>query len=172
MPKRFRKGRKKYNGYQKKLDQTNYQNYVKNTMPKSNLLKDCFMAFVVGGLICVLGEAINCFASGTLKLGEEGVNAFRSALLIFLGALFTGIGLYDVLGRYAGAGSIVPITGFANSIVSPLLNTNGKATFLGGRKTVHHRGPVLVYGISSSVLVGIIYFFNRRVMRYGTSIRP
>lgn len=143
----------------KNLDQTNYQQYVKNNMPKSNLFKECVMAFIVGGLICVLGEAINDFAKNTLQLDEEGVSAFRSMLLIFLGALFTGIGIYDVLGRYAGAGSIVPITGFANSIVSPALEYKWEGYILGvGAKLFTIAGPVLVYGISTSVLVGIIYF--------------
>ena len=143
----------------KNLDQTNYQQYVKNNMPKSNLLKECVMAFIVGGLICVLGEAINDLAKNTMGLDEEGVNAFRSMLLIFLGALFTGIGIYDVLGRHAGAGSIVPITGFANSIVSPALEYKWEGFILGvGAKLFTIAGPVLVYGISSSVLVGVIYY--------------
>ncbi len=143
----------------KNVDETNYQQYVKENMPKSHLLKECVMAFIVGGLICVFGEAINDFAKNVIKLDEEGVNAFRSAVLIFLGALFTGIGIYDVLGRYAGAGSIVPITGFANSIVSPALEYKWEGYILGvGAKLFTIAGPVLVYGISSSVLVGVIYF--------------
>ncbi len=143
----------------KNVDQTNYQEYVKKNMPKSHLFKECVMAFIIGGLICVFGEAINDFAKNVIKLDEEGVNAFRSAVLIFLGALFTGIGIYDVLGRYAGAGSIVPITGFANSIVSPALEYKWEGYILGvGAKLFTIAGPVLVYGISSSVLVGVIYF--------------
>lgn len=143
----------------KNVDQTNYQQYVKKNMPKSHLFKECVMAFIIGGLICVFGEAINDFAKNVIKLDEEGVNAFRSAVLIFLGALFTGIGIYDVLGRYAGAGSIVPITGFANSIVSPALEYKWEGYILGvGAKLFTIAGPVLVYGISSSVLVGVIYF--------------
>lgn len=143
----------------KSLDQTNYQQYVKSNMPKSNLLKECVTAFIVGGLICVLGEAINDFAKNGMHLDEEGVGAFRSAVLIFLGALFTGIGVYDVLGRFAGAGSIVPITGFANSIVSPALEYKFEGYILGvGAKLFTIAGPVLVYGISSSILVGVIYF--------------
>ncbi len=143
----------------KNVDQTNYQQYVKKNMPKSHLFKECVMAFIIGGLICVFGEAINDFAKNVMKLDEEGVNAFRSAVLIFLGALFTGIGIYDVLGRYAGAGSIVPITGFANSIVSPALEYKWEGYILGvGAKLFTIAGPVLVYGISSSVLVGVIYF--------------
>lgn len=143
----------------KSVDETNYQQHVKNTMPKSHLLKECVMAFIVGGLICVVGEAINDFGKNVINLDEEGVSAFRCSVLIFLGALFTGIGIYDVLGRYAGAGSIVPITGFANSVVSPALEYKWEGFILGvGAKLFTIAGPVLVYGISSSVLVGIIYF--------------
>jgi stage V sporulation protein AC len=128
-------------------------------MPKSHLFKECVLAFIVGGLICVLGEAINDFGEKVIMLDEEGVNAFRSATLIFLGALFTGIGIYDVLGRIAGAGSIVPITGFANSIVSPALEYKWEGYILGvGAKLFTIAGPVLVYGISSSIIVGVIYY--------------
>jgi stage V sporulation protein AC len=143
----------------KNVDETNYQQYVKKNMPKSHLLKECIMAFLIGGLICVFGEAINDFSKNVLQLDKEGVSAFRSTVLIFLGALFTGIGIYDVLGRIAGAGSIVPITGFANSIVSPALEYKWEGYILGvGAKLFTIAGPVLVYGIASSVLVGIIYF--------------
>jgi len=143
----------------KNIVETDYQNYVKQSMPKSHLLKECVMAFIVGGLICVLGEALNDLGEKVIRLDEEGVNAFRSAVLIFLGALFTGIGIYDVLGRFAGAGSIVPITGFANSIVSPALEYKWEGYVLGvGAKLFTIAGPVLVYGISSSIIVGIIYY--------------
>ena len=143
----------------KNIEETNYQNYVKQSMPKSHLLKECVMAFIVGGLICVLGEALNDIGENVIRLDEEGVNAFRSAVLIFLGALFTGIGIYDVLGRFAGAGSIVPITGFANSIVSPALEYKWEGYVLGvGAKLFTIAGPVLVYGISSSIIAGVIYY--------------
>ncbi len=143
----------------KNIEETNYQDYVKQAMPKSNLLKECAMAFVVGGLICVFGEALNDFAEKVLMLDEAGVSSFRSAVLIFLGALFTGIGIYDVLGRYAGAGSIVPITGFANSVVAPAMEYKWEGYILGvGAKLFTIAGPVLVYGISASVLAGIIYY--------------
>jgi len=143
----------------KSMDDTNYQQYVTNNMPKSNLFKECCMAFLVGGLICVFGEAINDFAKNILQLDEDRVNAFRSAVLIFLGALLTGVGVYDILGRFAGAGSIVPITGFANSIVSPALEYKWEGYILGvGAKLFTIAGPVLVYGISTSIFVGIIYY--------------
>ncbi|MDD5017763.1 MAG: stage V sporulation protein AC [Eubacteriales bacterium] len=141
------------------LDKKNYQKYVKKNMPKSKFLKECAMAFLVGGLICTLGEALDDFAEYTLFLDEAGIGTFRSAVLIFLGAFFTGIGIYDVLGRYAGAGSIVPITGFANSIVSPALEYKWEGYILGvGAKLFTIAGPVLVYGISASVIAGIVYY--------------
>jgi stage V sporulation protein AC len=143
----------------KSLNQKNYQQQVKKQMPKSNLLKECVMAFIVGGLICVLGEALNDIGKNALSLDEKGVSVFRSTALIFLGALFTGIGVYDILGRIGGAGSIVPITGFANSIVSPALEYKWEGYIMGvGAKLFTIAGPVLVYGISSSVVVGIIYY--------------
>lgn len=136
-----------------------YQQHVKKTMPKSKLLKECIMAFIVGGLICAFGEGLNDLGEKVLKLDEAGVGTFRSAILIFLGALFTGIGIYDVLGRYAGAGSIVPITGFANSIVSPALEYKWEGYIMGvGAKLFTIAGPVLVYGICSSIIVGLIYY--------------
>jgi len=148
----------------KKIDEKTYQDRVKQQMPKSRLLKECLMAFIVGGLICVLGEALNDIAENSLKLDKEGVSVFRSAILIFLGALFTGIGIYDVLGRLAGAGSIVPITGFANSIVSPALEFKWEGYIMGvGAKLFTIAGPVLVYGISSSVLAGLIYWITGAV---------
>jgi len=143
----------------KTVDETNYQQFVKRKMPRSDLIKECTMSFIVGGAICVIGEALNDFAKHVLELDTEGVGAFRSAVLIFLGALFTGIGWYDVLGRYAGAGSIVPISGFANSIVAPALEYKWEGYILGvGAKLFTIAGPVLVYGISSSVIAGVIYY--------------
>ena len=141
------------------IQKDSYQQHVKKAMPKSNLFKELCMAFLIGGLICVLGEGLNDLGEKVLNLDEAGVSTFRSAVLIFLGALFTGIGVYDMLGRIAGAGSIVPITGFANSIVSPALEYKWEGFVLGvGAKLFTIAGPVLVYGISTSVLVGIIYF--------------
>ena len=143
----------------KNMDDANYQKYVKEQAPKSPLLKECIWAFIIGGLICVLGEALNDIGKNALALNEEGVDSFRTAILIFLGALLTGIGIYDVLGRFAGAGSIVPITGFANSVVAPALEYKWEGYILGvGAKLFTIAGPVLVYGISSSVIAGLIYY--------------
>ncbi len=143
----------------KKQEIGNYNEYVKETMPKSHTFSSCIRAFLVGGLICVIGQALTDIAENLLHLDEKGVPAFTCIVLIFLGALLTGFGVYDVIGKFAGAGSIVPITGFANSMVSPALEYKREGYVLGvGAKLFTIAGPVLVYGISTSVLVGLIYF--------------
>lgn len=143
----------------KKQESGNYNEYVKETMPKSHTFSSCIKAFLVGGLICVLGQGISDIGENLLHLDEKGVPAFTCIVLIFLGALLTGFGVYDVIGKFAGAGSIVPITGFANSMVSPALEFKREGFVLGvGAKLFTIAGPVLVYGISTSVLVGIVYF--------------
>lgn len=143
----------------KKIDEQKYDQYVQENQPKSKLIPECARAFLVGGLICVIGQAISNFAKGTLNLSKDNASAFTAIVLIFLGALFTGIGIYDLLGKFSGAGSIVPITGFANSIVSPALEYKREGFVLGvGAKMFNIAGPVLVYGVCASVFAGIVYF--------------
>jgi stage V sporulation protein AC len=141
-----------------KMSADEYEKFIKNKMPKPKLLPNCLKAFVVGGLICVVGQFISNTLKG-LKLEQDQVSAGTAIILVFLGAFFTGLGIYDKLGKYAGAGSIVPITGFSNSIVSPAMEFKREGFVFGvGAKMFIVAGPVLVYGISASVLVGIIYF--------------
>lgn len=136
----------------------NYQQRVKETAPKSKTFGQCVRAFISGGAICVLGQAIHDFGSSVLFLDMQSCAAFTSIVLIFLGALLTGVGLYDRIGKWAGAGSVVPITGFANSIVAPAMEFRREGLVLGtAAKLFQIAGPVLVYGISASVLVGLIY---------------
>lgn len=143
----------------KVITKKEYTEEVKQTMPKSKLFKECVFAFFIGGLICVVGQLVANFGKYILLLDKEGVSSFTAIVMIFLGAFFTGLGVYDVLGRFAGAGSIVPITGFANSIVSPALDYKREGFILGvGAKLFSIAGPVLVYGISSAVLIGIVYW--------------
>lgn len=138
-----------------------YQNYVEKKSPNSNIVRNVIRAFIVGGLICIVGQ----FITNTLRMrgyDQEKVAGVTSLLMILMGALFTGLNLYDDLGRFAGAGSIVPITGFANSIVSPAMEfkSEGYVMGVGGRMFVI-AGPVLVYGISASIVAGIVYFLLR-----------
>lgn len=127
--------------------------------PKSRVLWQCVKAFVVGGLICCLGQLIADFARSALLLTEVYVSAFTAIVLVFLAALLTGLGVYDKLGHFAGAGSIVPITGFANSIVSPAMEFRREGLVMGvGAKLFTVAGPVLVYGVSISVIIGLVYY--------------
>ena len=138
---------------------TDYNAYVEKKAPKTKLFSTCVRAFLVGGAICVLGELLNSVAKDSILLDEEQAGMFTSMCLIFLGALFTGLGVYDVLGRFAGAGSIVPITGFANSIVAPAVDFKQEGYILGvGAKMFLIAGPVLLYGIVSSCAVGVVYW--------------
>lgn len=136
-----------------------FQSLVKNEAPKSNLVKDCINAFWVGGAICVVGQFfVNYF--GSLGFSVQDTAAYVSITMIFIGALLTGIGVYDIIGDFAGAGSVVPITGFANSIVAPAMEFKKEGYVLGvAAKMFTIAGPVLVYGIGSSIIVGIIYYF-------------
>lgn len=135
-----------------------FQDMVKKSAPSSNFLKDCLAAFVVGGLICVIGQFVMNFFIN-MGIPKEEVGYYVATIMVFLGAFLTGIGVYDNIGKFAGAGSIVPITGFSNSIVAPAMEFKREGFVFGvGAKMFVIAGPVLVYGISSSVIVGIIYY--------------
>ncbi|MGE5473496.1 MAG: stage V sporulation protein AC [Ignavibacteriales bacterium] len=138
-----------------------YQDYVKTKSPNTSIIKNVIWAFVVGGIICTIGELFrNLFAS--LGFNVDTVANLTSITMIFLGAFLTGINIYDEIGKRAGAGSIVPITGFANSIVAPAMEYKSEGYVMGvGSKMFLLAGPVLVYGISASVIIGILFFIFR-----------
>lgn len=141
-----------------KMSPKEYEKFIKDKMPKPKLFYNCIKAFIIGGLICDLGQFISNSLKG-MNLNQDQVSAGTAIILVFLGAFFTGLGVYDKLGKFAGAGSIVPITGFSNSIVSPAMEFKREGFVFGvGARMFLIAGPVLVYGISTSVLVGIIYF--------------
>ncbi len=134
-----------------------YRQRVNEKAPKSHVFMQCVNAFWVGGLICCIGQALNLIGSELLWLDADDTSAFTSIVLIFLGAFLTGLGVYDKIGSFAGAGSIVPITGFANSIVAPAMEHKYEGYVLGvGAQLFSIAGPVLVYGITTSVIVGLI----------------
>jgi len=138
------------------LKPLNYGAYVQKNMPRGNLLWECARAFLVGGLICTLAQGLNTLGTDVFMLPEDQASMLATVVLVFLGAFFTGVGVYDVLGKFAGAGSIVPITGFANSIVAPALEFKREGFVMGvGAKMFTIAGPVLVYGIILSVVAGI-----------------
>lgn len=135
-----------------------YQDYVNQKSPNSPILKNCFNAFWVGGIICTIGQIIVEICK---YIGFDTQKSFTivSIALIFLSAFLTSINIFNRIGKFAGAGSFVPITGFANSIVSPSIEYKSEGYVMGvGAKMFTVAGPVLVYGISTSILVGICYF--------------
>ncbi len=138
--------------------QQEYLRYAAQKKPKPPYIKNILMAFLVGGSICTIGQFFqNFYISYGINIKQARV--LSSVTMIFLGAFLTGIGIYDEIGKKAGAGSIVPITGFANSIVSPAMEFKREGYVLGvGSKMFVIAGPVLVYGITTSLLVGLIYY--------------
>ncbi len=139
-------------------DPQHYAWLTKQLSPPSALGQGIFRAFWVGGLICMLGQGISDLGIHCLDLNTRNASAFASIVLIFLTALMTGIGVFDTIGKYAGAGSFVPITGFANAMVAPALEFRSEGLVPGvGAKLFTIAGPVLVYGIGSSVIYGIIF---------------
>ena len=136
----------------------NYQDYVDKKTPNSPILKNCFNAFWVGGLICVIGQIINSYCKSQ-GLDTQTSGTIVSIILIGISAFLTGLNCFNKIGKFAGAGSLIPITGFANSIVSPAMEYKSEGYVMGvDAKMFTVAGPVLVYGISSSIVVGIIYF--------------
>ncbi|HHV99681.1 MAG TPA: stage V sporulation protein AC [Clostridiaceae bacterium] len=135
-----------------------YEKYAEKIAPKSNIVRNTARAFVVGGLICVVGQIITNFLKSK-GYDMDDTSNLTALIMILIGIIFTGLNVYDELGRFAGAGSIVPITGFANSIVSPAMEFKSEGFIMGvGAKMFVIAGPVLVYGISASVVIGIIYY--------------
>lgn len=140
-------------------EQQEYQDLVKKLKPKVPVLRNIIGAFLVGGTICLIGQIIltGFVSSGLPQKTAIGATA---AVMIFAGALLTGLGVYDNIAKFAGAGSIVPITGFANSIVAPALEFKNEGYVLGlSSKMFVIAGPVLAYGFITSVAIGLIYYF-------------
>ena len=138
-----------------------YNKYVENISPKTKPFPSLLWAFLVGGIICVIGEGIADLVFFIApNLDKVAVASYESMILIFLASFFTGIGLYDQLGHFAGAGSIIPITGYSNSVTSPAVEYKREGIIFGiCVKMFTIAGPVIVTGICASVLVGIIYLF-------------
>ena len=140
------------------MTEKEYGKLVKDLSPKSPMWRDCLMAFFVGGLICTLGQlAINGYTA--LGLERQDASTAASMSLVALSALLTGLSLYDNIAKHAGAGTLVPITGFANSVAAPAVEFKTEGFILGvGAKMFTIAGPVIVYGVSASVVYGFIYW--------------
>ena len=140
------------------MTEKEYEKLVQKAAPKSPIGKDCLNAFWIGGLICVLGQILtNTY--GSIGLGKDAASTATSITLVVLSALLTGLSLYDNLAKYGGAGTLVPITGFANAIAAPAVEFKTEGFILGvGAKLFTIAGPVIVYGLSASVMYGFIYW--------------
>ena len=142
------------------IGKTEYLELDKKLSPKSKEGQTLLIAFLVGGLICCIGQAVSDLFKMLLPSAEEKVlGQITSTVMIFLGALLTGFGIYDRIGKYAGGGSIIPITGFANSVVSPAMEYRSEGMVFGVMcKMFVIAGPIIVSGVTASVAVGVIYW--------------
>ncbi len=140
----------------------NYQDYVKKVTPTHNLFVQLLKAFLVGGLICVLGQGILNLAGDMFGLDKETAGSWCSLILVFLSALTTGFNWYQKLATFAGAGALVPITGFANSVCAPAIEYKKEGQVFGiGVKIFTIAGPVILYGIFTSWLLGFLYWIGK-----------
>lgn len=139
-----------------------YNQYVKEITPKFSTVKNCVAAYIVGGAICVLGQGLtNFFLSRSGDI--ESAKAYTTICLVFLSVLFTGLGLYQKLAKFGGAGTLVPITGFANSVAAPAVEYKKEGQVFGiGCKVFTIAGPVILYGIFSSWVLGLIYYILKQ----------
>lgn len=139
-----------------KVTPSEYQNMYKSSSQKSPMFKDCIFAFLFGGLICSIGQLFTDFYNEFLDISLKESQLWTSVTLVIMGSFLTAINIYDNIAKYAGAGTIVPITGFANSIVSPAIEFKTEGQILGtGAKMFTIAGPVIVYGVISSIVYGL-----------------
>lgn len=142
-----------------KMDKEQYKKYAMAHAPKTKCLKNCFFAFVFGGGICAFAEIICFLLKKYLSQGEENARAFTAVILVFIAVALTALGVFDNIAKYAGAGTLVPITGFANAVASPAIDSRAEGFVLGvGAKIFTVAGPVLLYGTIAGTIYGIIYY--------------
>lgn len=136
-----------------------YKQYADARAPKSPVLRDCLRAFWVGGFVCCLGQGLVALYTGLLGMSKTDAGTLEAATLVLVAAILTGLGLFDRIAKYAGAGTLVPITGFANAVVSPAIDSHSEGLILGvGAKIFSVAGPVLLYGTLAGFLWGVIYW--------------
>ena len=141
------------------MDKDAYVKYTKARAPKSPLLKNCCFAFLVGGFICAVAQILKTVYGSCLGMPEEDAGTLASVSLVFVAVLLTAIGWFDKIASHAGAGTLVPITGFANAVSSPAIDSRSEGLVLGiGAKIFTVAGPVLLYGVLSGAVYGVIYY--------------
>ncbi|MEL7569990.1 MAG: stage V sporulation protein AC [Eubacteriaceae bacterium] len=146
----------------KKISNQEYKQLYEQKKPKEKIFLNCVKAFVVGGIICMIGQGINDILVKVMDISKENAASYTSIILVFIAALLTGLGVYDEIGKFAGAGSIVPITGFANSVISPAMEFKKEGMIFGtSAKIFTLAGPVIVFGLLSTWICSFIYYLYR-----------
>lgn len=141
------------------IDKNAYKRYAAAHAPSSPVFKDCVWAFFIGGFICALGQALTLIYRDAAGLNQKDAGTLCSVTLIFLAALLSGLGVFEKIAKHAGGGTLVPITGFANSVVSPAIDSKAEGLILGvGAKIFTVAGPVLLYGTLAGAIYGVIYW--------------
>ena len=141
------------------MDKKTYARYVEARAPRSPLVRDCMHAFLVGGGICLFAEGMIQLLSGVTPMGRETAGTWTSILLVLTAAVLTAIGIFDRIARFAGAGTLLPITGFANAVTSPAIDSRSEGLVLGvGAKIFTVAGPVLLYGTAAGAVYGAVYW--------------
>lgn len=142
------------------MDKKTYKKYAQAHAPRSPIGKNCLNAFWIGGIICVMGQGLNDIYYLILGIEKNDAGLLASVTLVFISVLLTAFGIFDEIAKIAGAGTLVPITGFANAVVSPAIDFKSEGFILGvGAKIFTIAGPVLLYGILSGAIYGVIYYF-------------
>lgn len=142
------------------MSKETYKKYADAHAPRSPIIKNCLNAFLTGGLICAIGQGFNDLYHIVFGISREDSGLLASVSLVFISVLLTALGVFDEIAKVAGAGTLVPITGFANAVVSPAIDSKSEGFILGvGAKIFTVAGPVLLYGILSGAIYGVIYYF-------------
>ena len=138
-----------------------YKKYADARAPRSPIVKDCLRAFLVGGLICCIGQALTDIYTKLCGMEKQDAGTLTAATLVLAAAILTGLGVFDRIAKFAGAGTLVPITGFANAVVSPAIDAKSEGLILGvGAKVFSVAGPVLLYGTLAGAAYGVVYWIT------------
>ena len=138
-----------------------YKQYADSRAPRSPVAKDCTRAFLVGGLVCCIGQALTDIYTKLCGMEKQDAGTLTAATLVLVAAILTGFGVFDRIAKFAGAGTLVPITGFANAVVSPAIDSKSEGLILGvGAKVFSVAGPVLLYGTLAGTAYGVVYWIT------------
>ena len=143
------------------MNKDSYKRFADAHAPRSPIVKDCVHAFVVGGLICTLGQGLTTLYTSVCRMPKEDAGTLTAVTLVFVAAVLTGLGIFCKIAKFAGAGTLVPITGFANAVVSPAIDSRAEGWVLGvGAKIFTVAGPVLLYGTLAGAVYGVVYWIT------------